>query len=47
MVAESYIVVEAILPHTYPRPRNHGNPWEATYEYCCRNKHLNNNRETM
>ena len=46
MTTSGYIVAKATMLHTYPRPRNHGKPWQATYEYCCRSDTLQNNKDT-
>lgn len=45
-VGDEWILARATLVHTYPHAHRHGNPWEATYEYCCRGKSLQNNQET-
>lgn len=41
-----HILAAAAIPHTYPQARNYGNAWSAVFEYCCRDRSLQNNRET-
>ena len=44
--ASGYALAAARVLHTYPHARNYGNAWSAVFEYCCRDRSLENNRET-
>lgn len=46
-VYDDIIIATGTFEHSYIYSDNLGNPWKAEYEFCCRGKDLQNNRETI
>ncbi len=46
-INDEYLVASVSISHTYAHARRYGEAWWAEFEYCCRGKHLQNNRETV
>ena len=44
---DDYIIATLSILHTYPHAHHYGNPWPASFEYCCKSPHLRNNQETV
>ena len=46
-VYNDIIIAAGTFEHSYIHSSNQGRPWKAEFEYCCRGKELQNNRETI